>query len=173
MIIIDKSDRLYKYLTQLGAYNIEEIYTELASNGRYKRKDVKEYWNSIFQPSTVEDIDEKELELILDYFVDIKSTKIIKKSDLKPLLLEYNKTKSNKAKEEIINFELKNVLYMCLNYKSFHKDVDVQDLVQIANLGLLKALDKYNPEAKIDFEDYVLFWVRNAVTNEFKEKEND
>ena len=35
---------------------------------------------------------------------------------------------------------------MCLNYKTLHKDVDIQDLVQVANIGLLFAIDKYNPK---------------------------
>ncbi len=173
VIQIDKTDVLYKYLTNLGAENVDELYTELAQNGRYKRQDVKNYFRAEFQPSLTTEIKEEQLMQVLDYFIDIKSTKTIKKAELKPKLAEYYATKSRSIKEQIINFALKDVLYMCLNYKSLHNDVDLQDLVQIANLGLLQALNAYNPNAKIEFEDYVLFWVRTAVLNEFKEKKND
>jgi protoporphyrinogen oxidase len=76
-------------------------------------------------------------------------------------------------KDLINGYQLKDVLYLCLNYITLHKDVDIQDAVQVANIAFLNAIEKYNPTAKIDFKDYVVFYVRNELMKEFKGEEND
>ena len=172
MINVDKTDDLYKYLTALGVENIDEIYKELASNGRYKRDDVRQYFSEMFNPSNTEDVDEKELEKVLDYYVDLKQIKHMNSKQLKDMLNTYKSTKDNNIKNQIINSQLKDILYLCLNYSTLHKNVDIQDLVQIANLGLINAIDNYKTEAKLDFKDYLVYYVREIILKEFKEKTN-
>lgn len=173
MVQIDKNDRLYTYLKGLGVDEIDKEYLTLAENGRYKIADVKQFYREIFSPSQTQDIDEKELEKILDYYIDIKNLKVNNKKSLNSLLEEYYKTKEASIKDLIIGYQLKDVLYLCLNYITLHKDVDIQDAVQVANIGFLNAIEKYNPTAKIDFKDYVVFYVRNELMKEFKGEEND
>ncbi len=172
MIKIDKTDNLYKYLLGLGVEDIDEVYLELAENGRFKLDDVRQYFRATFAPSQTEDIDESELEKILDYYTDLKKLKHLNTQQVKKLLEEYKKTEDNKIKELIINSQLKDILYLCLNYKTLHKDVDIQDLVQVANIGLLFAIDKYNPTAKIDFKDYVVYYIRENIKINYEEKTN-
>ena len=90
---------------------------------------------------------------------------------VKELLEEYKHTKQPILREKIINSQLKDILYLCLNYKTLHKDVDVQDLIQIASIGLIEAIEKYNEAAKIEFIDYVVYYVRKNI-KEFEEKTN-
>jgi len=172
VITIDKTDALYKYLHGLGVIDIEKEYQELASLGRYKKQDVFQYWYETFRPSATEEVDEQELVKILDYYTDLKHIKKIGTSDLKPMLKEYLETKADKIKDKIISSQLKDVLYMCVNYCSLHKDADIQDVIQIANIGLLEALNNYNIDAKIDFKDYILYYVRKNIIEEYGEKNN-
>lgn len=172
MIKIDKTDALYKYLTALGVENIDEVYLELAQNGRFKLDDVRQYFRATFQPSQTEDLSELQLEKVLDYYIDIKKIKHINTQQTKKLLEEYKNSQDNKIKELIINSELKDILYLCLNYSTLHKDVDVQDLVQIANMGLIEAIEKYNPQARVEFKDYIVYYVRKNIKKEFEEKTN-
>lgn len=171
MISIDKTDALYKYLTALKIENVDEVYVELAKNGRFKLDDVRAYFRETFRPSQTEDVLESELEKVLDYYVDIKKIKNLNSKALKEKLTEYKQTNNEKIKNEIINSQLKDILYLCLNYSTLHKDVDIQDLVQIANLGLIEAIEKYDEKAKLDFKDYMVYYVRENI-NEFKEKTN-
>ena len=173
MIKIDKDDKLYKYLSNLGVNNIDEVYLELAENGRYNLDDVRQYFRAKFEPSKTEDIDEKELEKILDYYVDLRQVNSLTKKELGELLSKYIESRDSKIRDIIINSQLKDILYLCLNYKTMHKDIDIQDLVQIANIGLFDAIENYNPTAKIDFKDYVVYWIRDRVTKEFEEDKND
>ena len=168
---IDTTDTLYKYLTALKVENIEEVYLELAKNGRFKHDDIRTYFQEIFRPSQTEDVDEKELEKVLDYYIDLKSVKHLNSKALREKLIEYKNTKNDIIKEQIINSQLKDVLYLCLNYSTLHKKVDVQDLVQIANLGIMEAIEKYDPKARVDFKDYLVYYVRENI-KDLEEKTN-
>ena len=171
MINIDKTDEWYRYLTGLGAPEIDETYMELAKLGRYKRKDVSHYFRSAFDCSLTEDLNEQDLELVIDYFADLKQVKKLKKAELNAKLKEYALTHNQELKHEIVSSKLLDVLYMCIDYKTLNKTENLQDLVQNANIGLLEAVEHYSPKAHIDFDDYIVFWVRlNILKN--KEKNN-
>lgn len=170
MINIDQTDTLYKFLKTVGAEDIETEYLELASNGRYSITDIRKYLKSKFDPSLTKELDEKELEKILDYYIDIKKFKRISKKELKNLLEMYYDTQDDSIKNIILTSCLKDVLCLCINYYTMHQDVDIQDLVQIANIGIITALNKYKPKSKIDFNDYILYWTRKEIIKEFEEK---
>ncbi len=172
MINIDKTDSLYKYLTALGAKDVDGLYRELAENGRYKRKDVENYFNSFFRPSLTTDLEDSDIEPILDYYLDIKKQKRPTKQAYSNAVKDYSATKSKASRDVIYHYYLLEVLYMCINYKSLHKDVDLQDLVQVANVGLLTAIQKFKPDAKISLKSYINFWVRDKIKKEFEEKNN-
>ncbi len=172
MIEIDRSDRLYKYLSALGVSNIDSEYLKLAENGRYSRADVQKYYYSTFSPSLTKEIDEAELEKVLDYYVEIKKLHSVRGADLKKLLVEYKNSPTNELKERIINSQLKDVLHLCLNYKSMHEDADIQDLVQTASLALLEALEKYNEKAGVDFKDYIIYYIRKSLIKDYEEEKD-
>lgn len=171
MIKIDKTDSLYKYLTALKVENIEDTYLELAQNGRFKLDDVRAYFSETFRPSQTEDVKDEELEKVLDYYVDIKKIKHLNSKALRDKLKEYKQTQNESLKVEIINSQLKDVLYLCLNYSTLHKNVDVQDLIQIANIGLIEAINCYDENSRVDFKDYLTYYVRKNI-KEFEEKTN-
>lgn len=172
MITIDKNDELYRYLTGLKVENIDETYMELAQNGRFKLHDVRIYFGSMFEPSKTEDVEEKELEKVLDYYVDLKKVKHLNSKALKEKLEAYKNTNDENIREQIINSQLKDILYLCLNYSTLHKNHDIQDLVQVANMGLIEAIEQYDPKARIEFKDYLIYYVRKSILNEFEEKTN-
>ncbi len=172
MIEIDKDNSLYKYLTALGVEDIDNEYLLLAKNGRYLRKDIQAYYRDIFRPSATTDIEESEIEKILDYHTDLRRMRKVSKRELSSLLDEYSHTKSREIRDKILSSQLKDVLYMCINYHTMHKDSELDELVQVANLGLIEALDHYNSENKIDFKDYIVYWIREKIIKEFEEKKN-
>ena len=171
MIEIDKTDALYKYLSALGVEGdkLNELYLELAKNGRYKKKDIQTYFSSTFQPSVTEDLSEEELEPILDYYIDIKKIKKPAKAQIQTELKTFCETQNKALFSKIQTYFLMDVLHLCLNYKTLHKDVDLQDLVQLANIGLNTAIKKYSPNNKLDINDYIIFYIREKI-KELEEK---
>ncbi len=168
MIEIDKTDKLYSYLTKLGVEDVSRWYTVLAENGRYSPKDVQTYFYSMFQPSLTKEIENEDLEQLVDYYADLKKVKPIKETEFNNLLKRYKQKPTAKDKETIINAKLKELMYLAVNYKTAHPNVNVLDVVQLANVGLLNALDKYNPENKIAFKDYIIYWVMEEINKEIK-----
>ena len=63
------------------------------------------------------------------------------------------------------------MLYLCLNYSTLHKNVDIQDLVQIANIGLIEAIEKFDEKSRTDFKDYMVYYIRENI-KEYEEKTN-
>lgn len=46
-----------------------------------------------------------------------------------------------------------------------NRGVDVQDLAQAAQFGLLRAIDRYDPNRNIKFATYAYWWVRQAIVS--------
>ncbi|MBR6778846.1 MAG: hypothetical protein IKM43_01665 [Clostridia bacterium] len=172
MVKIDKTDALYKYLSGLNISEIDDVYVELAKAGRYKRADVQQYFQDFFRPSHAQDVEEKDLEMLVDYYADIKKLKKYNSTQLKQMLCNYKQTKDISLFNIIVNSQLKDVMQMCVNYSTMHKDINIQDLVQVANLGLITAVEKYDEQANIDFKDYIVYYVRKNIKKECEEKNN-
>lgn len=169
MIKVDKSDQLFKYLTDIGAEDVEKEYIKLGKLGRYKLQDIRQYYADSFRPSNTNDLSEKELEKVVDYYADLKKVKYLKPAEIKTKLKLYKESKDERAKLDVINTNLKDVFMMCMNYKTMHDKVDIQDLVQIANIGLLTAIEKYKVGTSLEFKDYVIYWTRDIITKELEE----
>lgn len=68
---------------------------------------------------------------------------------------------NQKAKEHLIKCNLKLVVFIAKNYQ--HRGVSLQDLIEEGNLGLLRAVDKFDPDLGFCFSTYATYWVRHKV----------
>lgn len=66
------------------------------------------------------------------------------------------------AREKILNAHLKMVVGIARNY--IGQGLDIMDLIQEGNIGLTKAVDKFNPEKGFRFSTYSAWWVKQAIT---------
>ncbi|MBQ3502948.1 MAG: hypothetical protein IJA72_04745 [Clostridia bacterium] len=175
MIQIDKTDYLYKTLQNLGLeeQEVEDKYTTFAKEGIITAKDFNNYLQAKLGMEYMGDIDENQFSEIIDYYCDIKKNKSPSKSKVTQLLKEYKQNPTEQLKLDIINSQLKDVLLIACAYKLVNNDVNLSDLVQICNIGLMNAVNKYNPESKIAFETYLNYWVLDAIKNEFTQGEKN
>ena len=171
MIVIDKSDFLYKHLTKLGVEDIESVYQEYAENGVTNLNDFKAYLYSKYGDNLDKEIEQESLEEILPYFQDLKKSKKVSLKELKTLLKKYKETKDKETFELIVNSKLKDLLFNACLYHLKYDKIELGDLVQTCSLGLMKAIEKYDETSKIPFDDYIDFWVNMEVENTFT-KEN-
>lgn len=65
------------------------------------------------------------------------------------------------ARSEFIERNLKLVISIAGRYRG--RGLDVADLVEEGNLGLMRAVDKYDPEMGYRFSTYAAWWIRQAV----------
>ena len=169
MIQIDKSDFLYKTLVNLGVEEdkLEEEYVSFAKQGIINIKDFNNNLQAKLGMDYLGEIDETQFEEIVDYYVDLKHNKTVPKIKVAGLLKEYKQNLDNELKEKIINSQLKDVLLIACAYKLRNSEVDLGDLVQVCNIGLMTALDKYKVEAKMSFEIYLNYWMLDAINKEY------
>ena len=67
------------------------------------------------------------------------------------------------AKNELINANLRLVINIAKHY-SRGKAMDFLDLIQEGNLGLMKAVDKFDYTKGFKFSTYATWWIRQSIT---------
>jgi len=66
------------------------------------------------------------------------------------------------TKAQMLRANLRLVIYVAKRYR--HRGVPFLDLIQEGNIGLMRALDKFEPQRGLKFVTYAHWWVRQAVT---------
>jgi RNA polymerase primary sigma factor len=77
-------------------------------------------------------------------------------------LIYENKTEMMRAKDEFVRSNLRLVLSIAKNYS--YPGLDLLDLVQEGNIGLMKAVDKFNYRLGHKFSTYATWWIRQSIT---------
>jgi RNA polymerase primary sigma factor len=77
-------------------------------------------------------------------------------------LIAENKTEMARAKDEFVRANLRLVLSIAKNYS--YPGLDLLDLVQEGNIGLMKAVDKFNYRLGHKFSTYATWWIRQSIT---------
>ena len=95
-------------------------------------------------------------------FIKNKHT-IIEISDFKSLVasVQKNSRETQKAKKEMIEANLRLVISIVKRYGS--KNVSFLDLVQEGNMGLIKAVDKFEYRRGCKFSTYATWWIKQAI----------
>lgn len=68
-----------------------------------------------------------------------------------------------KAKEEMVQANLRLVVNMAKRYKG-HQGMQFLDLIQEGNIGLMRAVDKFEYDRGNKFSTYATWWIRQAIT---------
>jgi RNA polymerase primary sigma factor len=77
-------------------------------------------------------------------------------------LIHENKAEMARAKDEFVRANLRLVLSIAKNYS--YPGLDLLDLVQEGNIGLMKAVDKFNYRLGHKFSTYATWWIRQSIT---------
>lgn len=95
------------------------------------------------------------------YFAEISKYPILTSSEERELaeLAHYHNDK--KAIEKLIMSNLRLVVKVALNY--YNAYLNVLDLIQEGNVGLIHAAKKYDPQKGTRFSTYASFWIRAYI----------
>jgi RNA polymerase nonessential primary-like sigma factor len=66
------------------------------------------------------------------------------------------------ARKKMIENNLRLVIHVAKRYSN--KGIELADLIQEGNLGLIRAVDKFDPERGFRFSTYAIWWIRQAVS---------
>ncbi|MBP5674988.1 RNA polymerase sigma factor RpoD [Candidatus Saccharibacteria bacterium] len=120
-----------------------------------------------------EDFSDEDLEITadnVDQFADDSVKMYLREIGKIPLLSQEEEQKlavraakgDKKAKDKMVEANMRLVVSIAKRYSG--RGLDFLDLIQEGNTGLLRAVEKFDPEKGFKFSTYATWWIRQAIT---------
>lgn len=100
--------------------------------------------------------------LLTSYLKDISKYKILDSDEVTRLICEAQKG-DDVAREQVIKSNLRFVVTIAKQFQN--RGIPLIDLISSGNEGLMKAIDKFDPERGVTFLSYAVWWIRQSIYN--------
>ena len=104
---------------------------------------------------------------MLLYLKEIGSIPLLSLEEERALSLKA-KEGSQAAKDAMIEHNLR--LVVSVAKRHLGRGLDFNDLIQAGNEGLMKAVDRYDPERGYKFSTYAMWWIRQSIDRTIKDE---
>ena len=95
------------------------------------------------------------------YLQSIKKYPILSPDEEFELASKYQETKNKEIAYKLITSHLRLVVKVVSKYKGY--GLDVSEMISEGNIGLLYAIEKFEPEKGFRFSTYALWWIKASV----------
>ena len=106
-------------------------------------------------------------ETVRVYYDDLKKYKPLTKAKERRLLKKCKKG-NLKAKNEILEANLRFVFDIAKRYTG--RGVPISELISDGNMGLLRAIEKFDESKDVKFISYAVWWIRQAMLESIKRR---
>ena len=142
---------------------LEDLYAQLDEAGIDVIEEGSLLDDDNIQPSKSRSGSESSLDSVQMYLKEIGRHKLLtgaEERDLAKRILEGDE----EAKNTLANANLRLVVSIAKKYIGRSSDLTLLDLIQEGNLGLFKAVEKFDFRKGFKFSTYATWWIRQAVT---------
>lgn len=136
---------------EFGDSEVEDEFED--ENDVIDEEDEEDYYNAT---------DTKNADPVKQYLHRIGAYQVLTSKEEEVELAKRIKEGDQDAKDELIQCNLKLVVSIAKHY--INRGMDFLDLIQEGNLGLIKAVDKFDYERGFKFSTYATWWIRQAIT---------
>ena len=156
---IDVLDKIHGELVDAGVEIIESTEpTPDDFSGKWEEEEDEEEEVVVKQQVFADDVSDDSVRL---YLREIGKIPLLKPDE--ELELAYKVVKGSKrAKDKMAEANMRLVVSIAKRYVG--RGLDLLDLIQEGNTGLLRAVEKFDPDKGFKFSTYATWWIRQAIT---------
>ncbi len=149
---------------------ISQLTSQIKKNRSKTQKDILQNKLTAFEDASIElcrqlNLNSKQVQYILEKFKES-----LKQQSQEEQLKEFNHWESiyNEAKYAIIEANVRLVVSIAKKYVL--KGMEIIDIIQEGNKGLIKAVENFNYRMGYKFSTYATWWIRQSITRAINDK---
>ncbi len=126
------------------------------------RQAIKYYNNNSVTDDHKKDKQTRNQLALFRYMQDVNTYKLLSSEETEALVIRYQENGDQQAGNELVTANLRLVVKIAGDFQKYWT-TNFLDLVQEGNIGLIKAIKKFEPERGIKFSYYATFWIRAYI----------